>query len=315
MGAINIGLYGDIPDEWYEMTRMPRGAFPVEGVPRIDLYALTKKAELWADNAPELYEEAVQRRWIAQVDIPWDTLTPGPRDVDLAMAQFCTELSQQALIEGEVLGNWLHRMCYGYHEVKNFLATEAFDAARHYAAFRHRALVNDGVLGLESPGFINRRVLEVRGGWTEAALVLYIVRGALSLLLYRYGEAYAHHTADQRLFRRAMQDKARHLAYGMAHLRYAIVHKGAGYGRSLQRLLTGVEQDMLREMQDPVLWEALALWCGGGLQRLEDGMQIVKHLQAQYVQDYLQRLHWVGIATTPAELNPGLQAYLPAAAG
>lgn len=62
MRAINTGIYGEIPDVWNEMTRMPRGAYPVEGVPRIDLYALNAKVELWADNAADLYEEAVQRR-------------------------------------------------------------------------------------------------------------------------------------------------------------------------------------------------------------------------------------------------------------
>ncbi|MCZ6872863.1 MAG: hypothetical protein O7G88_04935, partial [bacterium] len=187
MGAINIGIYGDIPDEWEEMTRMPRGAYPVEGVPRIDHYSLNKKAELWSENAPALYEEAVQRRWNAQVDILWDDITPLPRDVELAMCQFCTELSQQAVIETEVLGLWLPRMSYGYYEVKCFLATQAFDAARHFEAFRLRALARDGALGLESLGRFNRRMVEIRGGWTEAALALYIVRGTLTLLLYRYG--------------------------------------------------------------------------------------------------------------------------------
>ncbi len=54
MGAINIGTYGEIPEVWDEMTRMPRGAYPVEGVPRIDLYALNAKVEMWADNAADL---------------------------------------------------------------------------------------------------------------------------------------------------------------------------------------------------------------------------------------------------------------------
>jgi hypothetical protein len=46
MKAINTGTYGEIPEVWDEMTRMPRGAYPVEGVPRIDLYSLNAKAEL-----------------------------------------------------------------------------------------------------------------------------------------------------------------------------------------------------------------------------------------------------------------------------
>ncbi len=310
MRAINIGIYGEIPDEWDEMTRMPRGAYPVEGVPRIDLYSLTKKSEVWAENTPELYEEAIQRRWDAQHDIPWDTLEPQSPDMTFAMSQVCTELCQQAITEAEAIGNWLHKMCYGYHEVKDFLAAEAFDAARHIEAFRRRALANSGTMGLESPGLVNRRIIEVRGGWTETALFLYLVRGSLTLLLYRYGERYACNPADATLFRLAMQDKARHLAYGMAHLKYAIAQKGSGYALGLQRLLVGAEQDLHKEMQDPVLWEALAIIFGGGLQYMAAGMDVVRHLQQQYLEDYLRRLQWVGITRTADDLAPGLSEYL-----
>ena len=308
--AINIGIYGDISETWDEMTRMPRGAYPVEGVPRIDNYSIHQKAELWSDQAPVLYEEAIQRRWNAQTDIPWEALTPLPQDLELAVCQLCTELSQQAVVEGEVLGNWLHRMSYGYYEVKNFLATEAFDSARHVEAFRHRAVVNGGVLGLESPGRINRRVVEVRGGWTETALLFYLMRGPLTLLLYRYGEAYAPTPVEKTLFRLALQDKARHLAYGMDHVRYAIQRKGAGYALSLKRMLIGAEQDLLKEMQDPVLWEALAILFGGGLKGITAGMVAVKRLQRAYLKAYLRRLQWVGIDKTMDDLAPGLKTFL-----
>lgn len=311
MRSINTGIYGEIPDVWDEMTRMPRGAYPVEGVPRIDLYALNAKAELWADNAPDLYEEAVQRRWDPKVDIDWASIPTRPRAVELAMSQLCTELGQQAAIEVEILGQWLHRMCYGYHEVKNFLATEAFDAARHTEAFRQRAMYGTGVLGLESRGALNRRLLEIRGGWTEAALGLYIIRGTLTLLLYRYGEAYAGNAVDQKLFRLSLQDKARHMAYGMSHLKYAIEHKGRSYGLGLKKGLIAVEYEMLKELQDPVLWEAMAILCGGGLDRIAAGMEVANQVKRTYLEQCLQRLRAVGIEKSAAEFLPELQAYLP----
>src|SRR3990170_3181040 len=33
VGALNVGTYGDIPDEWRYQTEMPRGAYPISGVP------------------------------------------------------------------------------------------------------------------------------------------------------------------------------------------------------------------------------------------------------------------------------------------
>ena len=308
--SINVGLYGEVPEESRDMSRRPRGAFAIPGVPATDLYAINRKEELWADNAVDLYEEAIQRRWAAHVDIPWDDLEPLPEEVELAMAQLCTELAQQASTETDVVGQWLHRMNYAYHEVKGFLATELFDTGRHYTAFRRRALANGGSLGLESPGHINRRLLESRAGWTETALYLYILRGTLTLLIYRYGEAYARNWTDKILFRRCMEDKARHMAYGMAHLRYAVEQRGADYALGLQRLMGGVEQDLAAEMKDPVLWEALAIIFGGGVSGIVAGSEVVKDLQQQYIEQYLTRMKWIGVGKTQDNLNHDLAAYL-----
>ncbi len=65
---IAIGSYGEIPIQSEEMTRMPRGAFHIPGVPRLEFYPLSKKVDLWADNAASLYEEGIQRRWVAHLD-------------------------------------------------------------------------------------------------------------------------------------------------------------------------------------------------------------------------------------------------------
>lgn len=314
--ALNVGIYGVIPEESLEMTRLPRGAYPVEGVPRVDVFSVNRRSELWADNAAALYEEAIQRRWIGRTDIPWDTLAPLPDDVELAMCQLCTELSQQASIEAEVLGQWLHRMNYAYHEVKSFLATEAYDSARHFEVFRLRALARNGALGLESPGYINRRLLESRAGWPETALYLYLMRGTLTQLIYRYGEAYAHDPAEKLLFRLCIQDKARHMAYGTAFLKQSIREKGSSFALSLLRLMSGVERDIAREMDDPVLWEALAIIFGGGVDNMDAGMVEVRRLQQRYVQEYTARQKYVGIPKTDTDLHPDLAAYLnPDAAG
>ena len=310
MRGLNVGSYGEVPEYSTDMSRRPRGASPVPGVPRTDFYALSSKVDIWADNAVDLYEEAIQRRWMAHADVPWDELTAMPGELGLAMGQLCTELAQQASIETDVIGNWLHKMNYAYHEVKTFLATEIFDTGRHYSAFRQRALANDGALGLESSGHINRRLVEVRAGWTEAALYLYIIRGPLTLLLYRYGEAYAYNPTDKYLFRRCLEDKARHMAYGMAHVKYAVEHQDEGFAKGLSNLMQGVEHDVGLELKDPVLWEALAIIFGGGLANISAGMEVVKDLQKRYIEEYLARMEWVGIPKTENNLSPVLASYL-----
>ena len=310
MRDLNVGIYGEVPESSSDMSRRPRGAFPIPGVPRTDLYALSAKVDLWADNAVDLYEEAIQRRWMGHLEIAWDAITPQPYEYELAMRQLCTELAQQASIETDLIGQWLHKMNYAYHEVKTFLASEIFDTGRHYTIFRHRALHNGGSLGLESAGQFNRRMMETRPGWTEVAMFLYLVRGPLTLLLYRYGEAYARNPADKFLFRKCLEDKARHMAYGMAHVKYAVENQPAGFGQGLGNLMRGVERDLVQDLKDPVLWEALAIIIGGSVAGIAQGMAVVDALKQRYIEEYLKRMQWAGVNKTEANLSPDLAAFL-----
>ena len=308
--AIATGVYGEIPDESREMTRMPRGSFATPGMPRLDNYSVNRKDELWADNAATLYEEAIQRRWNAMQDIAWDALPALPEDLELAWCQLCTELGHHATAEIDTIGQWLHRMNYAYIEPKMFLATQEFDAARHFEAMRHRALCNGGALGLESPGFMNRRMLETRAGWPEVALSLYIARGTLTLLLYRFGAAYAANAVDRKIFSLCLQDKARHLAYGQAMLKLTVAVKGVDFGVSLRRILGSIEKDMAGELKDPVLWEALAIIAGGSVAAMTAGMAAVARLRADYIRQYLARLNFAGIQKPESALHPDLAAAL-----
>ena len=169
LGDINVGVYGEVPMHWADESRNPRGAVPRRGMPPVG-YAVRDKAGLWAESAADLYEEAIARRWIPATDVPWHTIEPLPDDVEHAVCQVCTELVGYANVDIEAITGWQHRMAYGYHEVKQFLATASFDAGRHFEGFRKRALVNGGGLGLEGPGRVNRMILESRGGWTEAVV-------------------------------------------------------------------------------------------------------------------------------------------------
>ena len=319
MRDLNVGIYGEVPESSSDMSRRPRGAFPITGVPRTDLYALSAKVDLWADNAVDLYEEAIQRRWMGHLEVAWDEITPQSYEYELAMRQLCTELAQQASIETDLIGQWLHKMNYAYHEVKTFLASEIFDTGRHYTVLRQRALHNDGSLGLESAGQFNRRMMETRPGWTEVSMFLYLVRGPLTLLLYRYGEAYARNRADKFLFRKCLEDKARHMAYGMAHIKYAVENQPEGFGMGLSNLMRGVERDLVRDLKDPVLWEALAIIIGGSVANIAQGMAEVENLKQRYIEDYLNRMQWAGVNKTEANLSPDLAAFLrreePAASG
>ena len=308
--SIGIGVYGEIPDESREMTRMPRGSFATPGLPRLDNYSVNRKDELWSDNAATLYEEAIQRRWNAMQDIAWDALPEHPEDFELAWCQLCTELGQHATAEIDTIGQWLHRMNYAYIEPKMFLATQEFDSARHFEAMRQRALCNGGALGMESPGMMNRRMVETRAGWPEVSVSMYVARGTLTMLLYRFGAHFASNPVDRRLFSLCLQDKARHMAYGMGMLKLTVAVKGADFSVSLRRILGSIEKDMAGELRDAVLWEALAIIAGGSVRGMDAGMAAVERLRSDYVRQYVARLQYVGIDKQEAALHPDLAAAL-----
>ncbi|HLZ72878.1 MAG TPA: hypothetical protein VKV26_23485 [Dehalococcoidia bacterium] len=311
LGALNVGAYGEIPDYWEDRSRMPRGSFSPPGTAGAPVggYYLRNKSDFWADNAAELYEEAISRRWASADGLPWAECRGLRDDVELAICQVATELSQQASIEVEVVSSWLQLMSYGYHEVKVFLATENFDAGRHFEVFRKRAMVNGGGLGLESPGQVNRLLLESRAGWTETSLLLHILRGTFTRTLYRYLAAFAPTPVELLIGRRALQDASRHIAYAMQHLKYAVNHV-TGLARNLNVGLAQAEAFAGRDDADPVLWEALACLFGGGVQGMDAGMQTVARLRRDYVRDYLRSLDWIGV-----DRRPGLASNFAALLG
>ena len=101
--ALNIGVYAEVPDHIPFRNRLPRGAYPAPGAGSIGGYYLQDKHEQWADNAGRLYEEGISRRWSTATDIPWETAHGLSDDVELAICQLATELSQHASVEARVI--------------------------------------------------------------------------------------------------------------------------------------------------------------------------------------------------------------------
>ncbi len=311
VGLLNVGTYGDIPDFWPYQTEMPRGAYPIAGVPAMG-YSIYEKAELWADNAADLYEEAIQRRWRPATDIPWETIETLPDEVERAMCQLCTYFCEKALLAGDVVGKWLPEMSYGYHEIKLYLATAEFDAARHFEVFRKRALCNGGGMGLQSPGYFHRAIIDARA-WTETSTVLHILSNSFLLGLYQLGEYVARNEAESKIFRLATQDMGRQLAYGVQHLKYFLSRKQDRRSEVHAYLNKGEAIMVFEEEQDVPLREALIILLGGGLakEQVLDGVRKLDYFKRRWVRDYLARLAAAGLLDRREKLHPALAALAP----
>lgn len=308
VGMLNVGTYADIPDVWPYQTEMPRGAYPLPGIPSMG-YSIYEKAELWSDNSADLYEEAIQRRWRPATDIKWDTVEPLPDEIERAICQLCTYLCEKALLAGDVVGRWLPEMSYGYHEVKLYLSTAAYDAAQHFEVFRKRALSNGGGMGLQSPGYFHRGIIDARA-WTETSIVLYIFSNSFTMGLYQLGEYVAHNEAESNIFRYCMQGTARQLAYGVQHLKYFLSRKLDRRGEIHNYLNKAEAIFAFEEEKDVPIREALIILLGGGTgeQQILDGMRKLEYFKRRWVRDYLARLAAAGVDRRE-KLHPSLRQY------
>jgi hypothetical protein len=310
VGMLNVSTYADIPDVWPYQTEMPRGAYPLAGVAPMG-YSIYEKAELWAENAADLYEEAIQRRWRPATDIPWNSIEPLPDEVERAMGQLCTHLCERGLLAGDIVGRWLPEMSYGYHEIKLYLSTAAFDYARQFEVFRKRALCNGGGLGLQGPGYFHRAVIDARA-WTEASTVLNIFAASELMGLLQIGAYVARNEAESLIFRLVMQDVGRQLSYGVQHLRYFLSKKIERRSEVHTYLNKAEAVWVFDQEKDVPLREALIILLGGGTkpEQVEDGIAKLEYFKARWVRDYVSRLAAAGFPERKEKLHPELRQYV-----
>ncbi len=296
---IEIGSYGIVPEQGGEHRSMaPRGAAIPEGIPSLD-FTLNAKSDVWADNIAELYEEAVARQWSSARDIPWQELRPLPDDLERAMCQLCTFLTEVEFIAADAPTRWMSKMNQDFFEVKMFLATQAMDEARHMDVFRKRALANGGGLGKASvlSELSLKRIFDAPSFSAQTAR-LHLLGEGFVLTLFRQGEFIAPSHVEQEIFRRCMQDESRHVGYGAMHLRAQLKAKPE-LAEQIHCELDDAEQILLQTFSVPEAVEPMAILMGGGVKHFDKGMEMQGELWRRIVHEYLQRCDSAGLDRRP----------------
>lgn len=296
MMDIAVGSYGDVPEHPVHRAMAARGADIDPDTPDMG-YILNSKTDVWSDNVTELYEEAVARQWSATRDIPWGELRELPSDLEHAMCQLCTTLSEIEMIASDLPAKWMWRMNHDFIEAKMFLCTQIMDEARHSEVFRKRALANGGGLlkSRSGPETLLRTILEAKT-YTQATALLHLLGEGFILDLFRQGEAIAPTDVEKKIFRMTMQDEARHVAYGTLHLRYA-VEKDPDVAEEIHEALDHGEEAMIALGGAPDLSTALALLLAGGADKVEEvGFPLQMQLARNQFTSYLARCERAGIS-------------------
>jgi hypothetical protein len=300
LADVETGHYGAVPEYGSSHGSMaPRGCYVPADTPSLGMYDLNERAEVWSDNAASLYDEAVTRQWNSVTDVPWHKLERLPDDMEKAVCQMCTNLTEVEFVAGDMPAKWLCRINHDFHEVKLFLATQIMDEARHLDVFRKRALANGGGLLMASPG--NEALLAAilqAPNYTTASALMHIFGEGFVLTLFRTGEFLAPTEVEKTIFRLCMQDEARHVAYGVKHLEYFLA-RHPERTEEIHHILDLGEEAIFRLTLEPQTLEPRAILAGKGVANIQLGFARLAFLYNKQVREYLHRLRIAGLDRVP----------------
>jgi len=199
----------------------PRGARVEPGGPPYPV-TIVRRAHAAPPEARALYDQAVAAQWDARA-LPWERVRPLPPSLERALGQIMTFLAENELSALYVPSKFVSRLHPAYAETAMFLATQLSDEARHIDVFLRRARAGGGGLGVSSVT-TSRSLLALLAieDFTEAAFLLSVLGEGTFLDLLRFVEQEAPDELTAELVRRARADEARHVHFGVAHVRHAM---------------------------------------------------------------------------------------------
>ncbi len=308
----------DLPELSDNLTGRPHGAIPRPGIPQVGAYAFRTKQEVWGYNLRKLFEEAISRQWSSATDVPWDALEELPDDMERAECQLATFFTEVEFVAADVPGRFIASMSPDYDETRQFLLSQVMDESCHMDVFRKRALANGGGLMRRvdtTTGVVGGRTDDARD-FTEMSSRLHILGEGAVLTLFRLGELMAYNDAEKTIYRRAAQDEARHVAFGILHLKYL----GETCPERREEVHTYLDEGEIRQStgaggENPagtnaLTGEALAVLLGGGKDKVDEGYNILMAIRRRQVKEYFQRLKSCGFDDRihNGRVNPALLA-------
>jgi hypothetical protein len=267
-------------------------------------FSLTEKIALWTDDAARLYARAASAQWDPETAIDWSAPIEHGDEIEDAIVQIMTYLIENETAALLVPARMLARIHPHFREIMQILAIQAADEARHIEVFTRRALLKRDALGLSSVGGqASLKTLLDEPDAALAAFLLSIMGEGSFLLLLDFLYQYAPDPITRRAARLAATDEARHVAFGLAHLR-----RHAAQDKTLLARLAAATQRRHAELAETtglneLVFESLTILAAGGFSPREIGQGHAKVMQLQADMDRARRTSLVhlGFSETEAE--------------
>lgn len=286
----------------------PRGAAVELGGPQFS-FPLRRKRDVWGQELHTIYSKAVSNQWSAAKDIPWSQLPKLSAEVEGAVCQVMTFLTENEFAALYVPARFLARIHPHYREVSAVLAMQVADEARHAEAFVRRA--EEGGVGLgttATSGQLSLQTLIEEPDFSTAVFLLCVMGEGTFLALLKFLEERAPDPVTALLARYAHRDEGRHVAFGMEHIRYVTElepERRASLARAVER-----RGQMLASISglSPYVHDALVIYSGGGISpaQIRRGASFVGGLHREMDRSRRERLQALGFSAPEAE---ALSAY------
>ena len=307
-----LGKYGEVLEEAISNHGMaPRGAVAEPNVPDFG-FRINRKIDCWADDVPELYERAKAEQWDATKDIPWHQLPVLNDDIERAVCQVMTFLVENEFVALYLPSKFIPRIDPHYTEVSLLLATQVKDEARHIEVYTKRALANGG--GLQYVSASTQWALKSlmsQDNYLKASFLLHLLGEGTFLDLLGFITDIAPDPVTKEILVRTRQDEARHVGYGVSHVRYLLQEDPS----MEDELLEAAEEraSFLRASSgaNPFLQRSLATLAGGGSsdELLEKGAARVREFYGKMHETRIHRMTTAGLSEATskriAELHGG----------
>jgi TusA-related sulfurtransferase len=205
----------------------PRGSLVEPGGPAYPV-TLTHRDLALAPETRQLYDQAVAAQWDAR-ELAWDRVRPLSPALERALGQVMTFLAENELSALYVPSKFVARLHPAFAETAMFLATQLMDESRHIDVFLRRAGQTRGVSSVTTSRSL-LALLQLED-FTEAAFLLSVLGEGTFLDLLRFVEVHAPDEVTADLARRTRADEARHVHFGIAHVRHALSVEAAAGAR------------------------------------------------------------------------------------
>lgn len=209
-----------------------RGALLEAGGPPLAQADLVDKPAVWADVAPKLYAQAAAGQWDPATAVDWSAPVDHPPEIESAVVQLMTYLVENEQAALVIPARFVARIHPHYREVVQLLAVQSADEARHVEVFTRRALLLGGPLGVSGAGGrASLQTLLEEPDFSVATFLLSVLGEGTFLSLLSFVERHAPDPVTAQVARLALQDEARHVAFGLAHLEAGVASDPTLRGR------------------------------------------------------------------------------------